>query len=134
MSLDMGRLQDDALAHAQEAFVEEQQRSELRSQTRLPDKMRKNCERAYVEVYQHEQQFFSVNKALKGVQMSSQFHRQLLRHQQENCFARQKKDTIADMLKKKAKGDAAYMQSEPYKKAMAAQRQRAKIEQRRLAQ
>jgi len=47
-----------------------------------------------------ENEYFSLTKSLKGVQMSSQYHKYIARVMQEKCFDNLKKETIDHMLQK----------------------------------
>ena len=62
-----------------------------------------------------ENEYFSLTKSLKGVQMSSQYHKYIARVMQEKCFDNLKKDTIEQVLRKQgfksAKGKTPFMSS-----------------------
>ena len=68
---------------------------------RLGAILQRKSEKPWVQLSQNEHQYLQLNSSMKGPKISSQYHKQLARLTQQQCFNNQKSDIIQLMMSKK---------------------------------
>lgn len=89
------------MTQAQQEVADQTYKDLQKDAHRLSTIIQKKSDKPWVELSHNEQKYLQINSSMKGLKISSQYHKQLTRLTQEQCFHDQKNDIIQLMLSKK---------------------------------